>query len=65
MLISDLQNKKILIWGMGSEGRAVKEYLERHKVSSKIRTYNDDEGAEVFSKLLKMSVQNSINTMTK
>ena len=56
MLISDLQNKKILIWGMGSEGRAVKEYLERHKVSSKIRTYNDDEGAEVFSKLLKSGV---------
>lgn len=57
MLINDLRNKKILIWGMGSEGRAVKEYLEKHKVSSKIQTYNDDEGADKFAKLLKGGVE--------
>lgn len=56
MLISDLKNKKILIWGMGSEGRAVKEYLERHKTSSKIQTYNDDDGADKFAKMLKNGI---------
>ncbi len=53
MLISDLKSKKVLIWGMGSEGRAVKEYLEKHGITSEIRTYNDEEGAETFAKLLK------------
>lgn len=56
MLINDLRNKKILIWGMGSEGRAVKEYLEKHKISSQIRTYNDDEGTETFAGLLKSGI---------
>lgn len=56
MLINDLRDKKILIWGMGSEGRAVKEYLEKHRISSKIRTYNDDEGAETFAELLKSGI---------
>lgn len=56
MLINDLRDKKILIWGMGSEGRAVKEYLEKHRISSKIRTYNDDEGAETYAGLLKSGI---------
>ncbi len=52
MLISELKDKRILIWGMGTEGRAIREYLEEHHLPAEILTYNDDEGAEAFSKIL-------------
>jgi len=52
MQIKDLQNKNIIIWGMGSEGRSAKEYLETHNVSDNIMTYNDDEGVEKLSSIM-------------
>lgn len=52
MLIKDLYKKNIVIWGMGSEGQAAKEYLEKHKITKNIITYNDDEGENKFAKIL-------------
>ena len=56
MLISDLKDQKILIWGMGSEGKSVYDYLARHQVSSFIETYNDDEGELGLNKVWKREV---------
>lgn len=54
MLIKDLQNKNIMIWGMGAEGRSAKEYLETHKITDNIITYNDEDGpsklSDIFAK---------------
>lgn len=41
MLISDLQNKNIVIWGLGQEGAAVLEFLLRHGIGKKLSVYND------------------------
>lgn len=48
MLLKDLKNKTIVIWGLGSEGRAAKEYIERNKTTNNIIVYNDDDGEEKF-----------------
>ena len=48
MLLKDLKDKTVIIWGMGSEGRAVKEYIEKNKITNNIITYNDEDGEEKF-----------------
>ena len=55
MLLKDLQNKRVLIWGMGSEGSAVKEYLEKHQIPSAVLTYDDKDGAARLEELLRGS----------
>lgn len=52
MLIKDLRNKNVMIWGMGSEGRAAKEYLEKHKITNNIIIYNDEDGIDKFIDIL-------------
>lgn len=51
MLISEIKGKNILIWGMGTEGRAAKEYIERHSLAANLMIYNDDDGAEKLREL--------------
>ncbi len=51
MLIKDLTNKNIIIWGMGTEGQAVKAYLQKHNISSNIFEYNDADGANKLKEL--------------
>lgn len=51
MLISDLQNKKIVVWGTGSEGQAALAYLKKHAVSPFVETYNDSEGEQGLHKV--------------
>lgn len=41
MLLQDLKNKKIMIWGLGTEGQSVLRYLKRHDISRDIIIYND------------------------
>lgn len=41
MLLSDLQNKNIMVWGLGAEGKSVVDYLSRHNLGKKITIYND------------------------
>ncbi len=53
MLINDLYNKKIAIWGMGAEGQSVKSYLEKHKITEDIFEYNDSDGLKKYHELLK------------
>lgn len=36
---------------MGTEGRAAKEYIERHALAANLMIYNDDDGAEKLRKL--------------
>lgn len=52
MLIKDLRNKNIAIWGMGAEGQAAKAYLETHKITDKIMVYNDNDGADKFAEVV-------------
>ncbi len=52
MLIKDLQGKRITIWGMGTEGQSVKEYLEKHKIPAALWEYNDADGNKKLDKLL-------------
>ena len=52
MLLKDLQNKKVLIWGMGSEGTAAKNYLERHDIPAEIICYEDKDGPERLEEAL-------------
>ena len=55
MLIKDLQDKNIIIWGMGTEGIAVKEYFIKHKIGKNIYEYNDSDGNEKLEELAKIS----------
>lgn len=55
MLIKDLKNKNIIIWGMGTEGQAVKSYLEKHNITKNIYTYNDSDGADKLNELASQS----------
>ena len=55
MLIKDLQDKNIIIWGMGTEGVAVKNYLNKHHIAKNIYEYNDSDGQEKLEELAKIS----------
>ncbi len=41
MLLKNLQNKNILLWGLGTEGTSVLEYLQKHKLARQIFVYGD------------------------
>ena len=41
MLLKNLKNKNILLWGLGTEGSAVLDYLQKHNLSGNIRIYSD------------------------
>ena len=44
MLIKDIQDKIIAIWGLGREGNAVSDYLKKHNLGKEIKIFaNDDE----------------------
>lgn len=51
MLIKDLKDKNIIIWGFGTEGKAVKDYLDKHDLGQNIYIYNDDDGPEKLAEL--------------
>ena len=53
MLLKDLKDKEIIIWGMGTEGQAVKAYFEKHQIGQRIDTYNDSDGEERLFELAK------------
>ncbi len=55
MLIKDLKDKNIIIWGMGTEGNAVKSYFEKHTIGNNIYTYNDADGVEKLNELASVS----------
>ncbi len=42
MLINDLKNKKIAVWGLGAEGQQIVQYLQKHKITQNIILLNDD-----------------------
>lgn len=51
MLIKDLADQNILIWGFGTEGKAVKAYLDKHHLGKNIYVYNDNDGLEKLNEL--------------
>lgn len=42
MLINDLKDKNIALWGLGTEGAASLEYLQKHKIGKSIKVFKDD-----------------------
>ena len=36
MKINDLLNKKVLVWGLGAEGKEILNYLSLHKITTLI-----------------------------
>ena len=55
MLISELVGKNVAIWGLGREGNAVLEYLQKHNITPNIRIFENDnevnlDGVEVVIK---------------
>ena len=55
MLINDLRDKNIIIWGMGAEGKAIKSYLEKHDITKNICTYDDADGVDHLMNLASKS----------
>lgn len=55
MLIKDLADKNIIIWGMGTEGKAVKDYLTKHHLGKNIYEYNDADGLAKLRELVAKS----------
>lgn len=41
MQLSDLQNKKVMVWGLGKEGSAILEFLLKKKIAAELYAYND------------------------
>ncbi|HRW30738.1 MAG TPA: hypothetical protein P5227_12125, partial [Emcibacteraceae bacterium] len=50
MILSELQNKRIALWGMGREGKATLEFLQREFPEQKYIIINRDpwDGDETF-----------------
>ena len=46
MLLSELQNKKLLIWGLGKEGLALTEFIKANVKYQNLYLYNDSEIAQ-------------------
>ncbi len=55
MLLNELKDKNIMIWGLGTEGNSVKSYLEKHQLPKEIFIYEDNDGAERLDELLKQT----------
>ncbi len=55
MLIKDLIDKNIIIWGMGTEGQAIKSYLENNKIAKNIFPYDDSNGVDYLNELASKS----------
>ena len=55
MLLSDIKDKNIIIWGMGTEGMAVKAYFEKHNIGKKIYTYDDTDGVDRLYNIAKQA----------
>ncbi len=55
MLLNDLKDKNIMIWGLGAEGASVKTYLENHQLPKNVSVYEDKDGADRFEELLKQT----------
>ncbi len=55
MLLNELKNKNVMIWGLGAEGASVKSYLEKHQLPKNISVYEDKDGAERLEELLKQT----------
>lgn len=52
MLLKELKGRRIAIWGMGTEGRSAKDYLEKHKLAKQILEYDDSDGSEALQTIL-------------
>lgn len=66
MRISDLQNKKIAVWGLGKEGRDIINYLVSHNISNRIVIFNDEEttkpeGCEKFPLLSGNAIKQALS----
>ena len=55
MLINDIKDKNIIIWGMGAEGQSVKSYLEKHNIARNIYTFEDVNGYDYLMELASKS----------
>lgn len=65
MRISDLQNKKIAVWGIGKEGQEIIRYLSTRRIGGSIVMFNDEEtakpqGCENFPLISGQAVRNSL-----
>lgn len=47
MLIKDLENKNIALWGLGTEGKACLEFLRQHNLGKSIRIFENDEQCDL------------------
>lgn len=52
MLLSELKNKKIMLWGMGTEGTAVLNYLKNHNISDNIIIYDEADKTQNYDDLI-------------
>lgn len=52
MLISDLKNKKIMMWGLGTEGKACLDYLRRHQLGREIVIYDDSDPMQNYAQVV-------------
>lgn len=43
MLLKDLYNKNIAIWGLGHEGKACLDYLQKHQLGKSIKIFETDQ----------------------
>lgn len=55
MLINDIKDKNVIIWGMGAEGQAIKSHLEEHNIAKTIFPYEDSDGIERLNELASKS----------
>lgn len=74
MLLKDLENKKVAIWGLGHEGEAVLHFLQKHMPELVLKVFtNDDEvcfdnvdviikspGVSIYKELLQEAKQKNI-----
>jgi len=54
MLLNELKEKNILIWGLGVEGQSVKNCLEKKEISCNIYVYNDSDGLSKLKELMQI-----------
>lgn len=52
MLIKDLKDKKIMMWGLGTEGKACLDYLKRHNLGREIVIYDDSVPSQSYAQTI-------------